>query len=180
VPDLSETLSPRDIIGGVMPVKRFVPTAAVVLLFVIFIGTVSAGTAQSPGGKGQVSRLYLFAKDPVTGDIVKGGASGILSYKVPRNTEVMERFAFTGNRLAPETDYSLICYPDSGLIVLGRGKSDKSGYVHIEGSFNFGAIPIASGDNAKDSARVLLVLSRDIGTYQMLGWTPSMYLFQFE
>jgi hypothetical protein len=158
--------------------KRMVTTALVALLFIVFVGTVSAGPAQSinsRGSRGRAGHLYLFEKDLITGEIVKGGAFGIMSYEVPYDTKAMEPFVFTGYRLAPETDFSLICHPASGRIVLGQGKSDESGYVQIAGNFNFGAIPIATNDKVHDGAGIWLVLSRDIGPYQMAGLTPSEY-----
>jgi hypothetical protein len=161
--------------------KRSSATAIVALLFIIFAGTVSAGPAQGIDGKGRVGRLYLFEKDPVTWNIVKGGAFGIMTYKVPQSTVAEELFIFDGHRLTPDTDFSLIYYPDSGLIVLGKGTSDESGNVHIAGHFNFGAIlPLATDAQLNDGARIWLVLSKDLGTNQMLSWTPTEYLFEYR
>lgn len=47
------------------------------------------------------------------------------------------RFSFQGKRLAPDTDYTLIYYPDpwpgSNLICLGEGSSNQNGNLQIHG-----------------------------------------------
>ena len=156
--------------------KRLVTTATVVLLFLLCIGTASAGPARGTSGRTEAGHLFLFERDPVDGGIVSDGASGVLSYMVPPDTLTMEPFVFQGNRLAPETDFSLLCFHGSDFLVLGKSKSDQSGRVHIAGHFNFGAIPVATNGNEKGGARVWLVLSKDIGSYQVYNWTPSEYL----
>jgi len=156
--------------------KRLVTAATVILLFILCIGTASAGPSRGTGGRTEAGHLSLSERDPVDGGIVIDGASGVLSYMVPPDTTTMEPFIFQGTRLAPDTDFSLLCFHGSDFIILGRSKSDPSGHVHIAGHFNFGAIPVAANGNEKGGARIWLVLSKDIGSYHIYNWTPSEYL----
>jgi hypothetical protein len=163
--------------------KRFAAAAIITLVVLGFIGTVSAGPAQGIKGRGEIEHLYLVEKDPSTWEIVAGGAFGIMSYRVPERTDATEKFVFSGYRLAPDTGYSLIYsldpWPGTGLIVLGQGTSDAFGVLHIEGGFNFGAVPMITDAN-QPGAKIWLVLSRDVGWDQMYGWNPTKYLFEYK
>ena len=157
---------------------KILSTAIVAILVLGFIGTVAAGPAQGINGKGKAEHLYFFEKDLSTWDIVAGGAWGIMTYHAPDGSEAPENFVFNGHQLAPDTDFSLIYCPDpwpeTNLIVLGKGTSDAFGELHIAGGFNFDGISI--GD--EPAAKIWLVLSSDVGTNQMIGWNPTKYLFE--
>jgi len=157
---------------------KMLSTAIAALLVLGFIGTVTAGPAQVIDRKGRADHLSFFEKDPSTWEVVEGGAWGAMIYRVPDGSEVPEKFVFNGHQLAPGTDFSLIYCPDpwpeTNLIVLGKGTSDALGEVHIVGGFNFDGIFI--GD--EPAAKIWLVLSSDVGTSQMIGWNPTGYLFE--
>jgi hypothetical protein len=116
------------------------------------------------------------------------------------------RFSFQGKRLLPETDYTLIYYPDEwpgkGLICLGSNSSNPNGNLQIGGSLeiptglpapydkNFNPIEPSGAVGAK----IWLVPAADVkceGTgdidpetglqadpTQLLAWNPASYLFE--
>ena len=116
------------------------------------------------------------------------------------------RFSFQGKRLLPETDYTLIYYPDEwpgkGLVCLGSNMSNPNGNLHIAGNLeilsglpapydkNFN--PVAPSGAA--GAKIWLVPAADVQCEaageidaetgmqaeptQMLGWNPASYLFE--
>lgn len=133
---------------------------------------------------GQASQLYLYQKNPLNWDeIVSGGAWGKMMFNSDKST-----FVFNGHALEPNTDFSLIYYPDpwpgDGLMVLGMGTSDANGNVHIAGNdFDFGLIPIESDLNKDNGAKIWLVLSSDVDDVdptKMIGWNPTEYLFEYN
>lgn len=138
-------------------------------------------------------RVYLYEKDPATWDVVgEGGAWGFLDY---RPQGMVFKFKFVGKKLEPFSDYTLIYYPDpwpgAGLICLGSGIADENGKVKIVGKGDptnpFYAEPISTGNlpadfdaNAEQGAKIWLVLSSEVDcvNQQMIGWTPTEYLFE--
>ena len=157
---------------------KMLSIAIVALLVLGFTATVAAGPSRGTGGRDGAGHLTLFAKDPSTGDIVPGGAWGIMSYQIPDGSQNAEKFVFSGHHLAPDTGYSLIYNPDPWpgyhFILLGKGTSDALGEVYFKGSFNFDGIFIGG----EPAAEIRLVLSRDVGTSQLTGWNPAGYLFE--
>lgn len=129
--------------------------------------------------------LYLYEKDPTDWTIVEDGAWGKMKYKA-------NKFVFNGHHLEPEREYALIYYPDpwpgEGIMVLGWGTPDDMGDIHIKDRFDFTQIPNA--DDTNPGAKIWLVLADDLaelddypeeGTfYQMVGWNPTEYLFEYE
>ena len=165
-----------------------------VSLIAVFVALpVFAAGKSAPAGKSKTAHLYLYEKNPSDWSIVKKGAWGKMTYKTA-GPEF--KFAFNGKKLEPNTDYSLIYYPDpwpgNNLIVLGSATSKKSGNVHIQGSVDIGDLPIASDFNSDSTkttheytgltgAKIWLVKSSDIatsGTPHMTGWNPTKYLFE--
>ena len=141
-------------------------------------------------GKSNIGHLYLYEKD-AEWVIVDGGAWGKMKYNLsgPRFN-----FVFNGHGLEPETEYSLIYYPDpwpgEGLIVLGSGIVNEEGNIHIKGSvdtetdlpaeYDANADPDPSGTEIY-GAKIWLVLSDDVSEdpAQMIGWHhPGYYLFE--
>jgi len=136
-----------------------------------------------PAGKSHVGHLYLFEKDPVSWEIVDGGANGKMKY----NLEGYEfDFVFNGHGLEPGMDYTLIYYPDpwpgDGLICLGDGTSDFDGNVHIKNTVDTGSLPAMGDDNYMDGAKIWLVLTNDVDCMMssMIGWNPIEYLFEYD
>jgi len=108
--------------------------------------------------------LELYEKDPVTWEVVEGGASGRLTFS--------DRFVFNGHGLEPATDYTLIRYEDlwpGNPVCLASGISNNGGNVHL------------SGEMLDGGSKVWLVLSGDVDCVnrEMVGWNPSEYLFEY-
>lgn len=116
------------------------------------------------------------------------------------------KFSFQGKKLLPDTDYTLIYYPDEwpgkGLICLGSNTANADGNMQIHGKLaipsglpapydkNFNPIAPSGAVGAK----IWLVLSADVkcessgeidpetglpaDPAQMTGWNPAAYLFE--
>jgi hypothetical protein len=142
--------------------------------------------------KGGWFTTYLYEKDPNTWDVIGDGAWAMLKYR-PEGTEF--KFLLIGKQLLPDTDYTLIYYPDpwpgTGLICLGSGNSDAEGKLKIKGKgdplsagysepVSTGNMPIITDDNAEFGAKVWLVLSSDVDCVNenMIAWNPTEYLFE--
>jgi hypothetical protein len=125
--------------------------------------------------------LWLFEKDPSTWDVIDDGAWGYMDYRPEYKTFA---FWFGALGLEPDTDYTLIYYPDpwpgAGLICLGDGTTDSYGRLHIDGTPNTGDLPKEFDNNYPDRAKIWLVLSADVDctNQQMIGWNPTEYLFE--
>lgn len=79
--------------------------------------------------KGVAQHLYLFEKDS-NWDIVEGGAWGHLIYH--DSGQSSGKFVFNGHSLEPDTDYSLIYYPDIIKQVLLNFQIEEGGiYPHV-------------------------------------------------
>lgn len=169
--------------------KSIVIFTALMLMISMISGAVLAAGKTGPAGKSKVGHLYLYEKDPVTWEIVDGGAWGKMKYKLSASTF---KFVFNGHKLEAGLDYTLIYYPDpwpgEGLICLGSGTADDDGNVHIKGSTNTGDLPAAYDANHPDNdpeyagAKIWLVLSGDVDctNQKMNGWQPSEYLFEYD
>jgi len=136
------------------------------------------------GLKGQAGNsnnafIELWGKDSETWEINTDGAWGKLKYDLSGSTF---NFLFNGHGLEPDTDYTLIYYPDpwpgSGLINLGTATANEGGNIHIRGSVDTGDLPIDADEN--DGAKIWLVLSSDVGEGEMVGWNPGEYLFEYD
>jgi len=151
----------------------------ILMLIALLIGALFVGVLAAPAGKSNVALLYLYEKD--VGDdwsIVEGGAWGKMKYNL--SGEKFE-FVFNGHGLEPETDYTLIYYPDpwpgTGLICLGDGTANVDGDVHIAESVQTGDLPFEEDTN--DGAKIWLVLSGDVSCgMKITTWNPTEYLFE--
>lgn len=160
-------------------------------LFLVVVVFLMAGTmvlAKQPdkGGKGaagnsNIAHLELWEKDPTSWEIVEDGAWGKMKHNLSGPTF---DFVFNGHELEPDTEYTLIYYPDpwpgTGLICLGSGTANDGGNVHIQGSVDTGNLP--GDDDENDGAKIWLVLSSDVDCDQgeMVGWNPTEYLFEYD
>ncbi len=134
-------------------------------------------------GHSNVGHLNLYMKDPATWEIIEGAAWGRMKYDLAGPAF---DFVFNGHMLEPMAMYTLIYYPDpwpgDGLRCLGEGMVKDDGDVHIKAAVDTGTLPIASDDNYGAGAKIWLVSSGDVDcvTQQMIGWNPTMYLFEEE
>jgi hypothetical protein len=142
-----------------------------------------------PAGNSNVGHLYLYEKTdpdpsaPGEWEIVEEGAWGKMKYNLSGGEF---DFVFNGHGLVPETDYTLIYYPDpwpgTGLICLGSGVANGGGNVNIANSVVTGDLPADYDENVPDGAKIWLVLSEDVDCEgkTMVGWNPTEYLFEEE
>lgn len=163
--------------------KKYLVFVLVVLLVgALCMGALAKGKT-GPSGKSNIAHLYLHQKDPVTWDIVDGGAWGKMKYNLSGPTF---DFVFNGHGLEAGLHYTLIYYPDpwpgTGLVCLGSGTANGGGNVHVAGSVDTGDLP-AEGD-ANAGAKIWLVLSSDVecgnNDTAMVGWNPTKYLFEYD
>jgi hypothetical protein len=199
----------------------------VLIIFVMFAVPASVAFADD-GSKdeGKLGRLFLFQKcDPILAqDAEEEGAlydeNGCPlpgngpwpAFLDNRRWAQMKynllgeqlRFSLQGKRLLPETDYTLIYYPDpwpgNGLICLGSNTTNANGNVQIHGKADipFG-LPAPYDENfnpiepsGASGAKIWLVLSNDVkcdasldedsgevlDPTAMIGWNPADYLFE--
>jgi len=179
----------------------------VVLLMVIML-TVFASAAMAKGGgggnhgyHGYQGSLLLFQKCDETNGCPEGGTGpwpilptgrwGQMKYNLLGDTF---KFSFEGKKLVPDTDYTLIYYPDpwpgDNLICLGYGKANRGGNLQIHGDMEIlTGLPtpddanfLPAGESGAVGAKIWLVLSSDVqcteGSTKMLNWTPQDYLFE--
>ena len=152
-----------------------------ILILGLLVNIAAAKPSNKTHGKSKFAHLYLFEKDPVTWDIINGGAWGKMKYL---KTGSEFDFNFNGHKLLPNSEYSLIYYPDpwpgSGLIVLGEGLSDLYGDLKIKGSVVISDLPLEHDYNSPSGAKIWLVLTSDVNSRMrcMSGWNPNYYLFE--
>lgn len=124
-----------------------------------------AGTAvAASGGK----RLLLFAKNPATWEILKGGANGKLAYR-----EAGGAFTLTASGLIPRSPYALVRYresPSRGEVV-ARGVSDAAGKLLLQGNWHawVGKFWVVSGEDVAGAPGAAAVPR---------AWRPERYLFE--
>lgn len=141
-------------------------------------------------GASAVDHLYLYEKDPTNWEIVPDGSWGKMTFDT-------DTFVFNGHNLMKGADYALIYYsdpwPGEGSLLLGTGTANNGGNVNIKGDFDFSMIPSHADANYDDGAKIWLVLADDIASigfhpfplgdlemYQMVGWNPAEYLFEYD
>ncbi|MHC4574573.1 MAG: hypothetical protein ACYS76_10655 [Planctomycetota bacterium] len=160
---------------------------AIVLSVTLVVLPVIARGPTRPAGKSNVGHLYLVEKVP-SGEwpVVEDGAWGKMKYNLSGSTF---DFVFNGHGLEPDTDYTLIYYPDKDgnpwpredIMCLGEAAADEEGNVHIKGSEDTGDLPNPETD-INEGAKIWLVLSRDVDCdeNEMFGWDPTRYLFEYD
>ncbi|MBE0558260.1 MAG: hypothetical protein IH628_13595 [Proteobacteria bacterium] len=163
-----------------MKKNLFALAFVLVLISLLTLSPALAAGKSGQAGKSNVGHLYLYEKDPADWTIVDGGAWGKMKYNLSGSEF---DFVFNGHDLAIGQEYTLLYYPDpwpgTGLKILGTGTVDEFGNVHIKGSVDTGNLPM-EGDANTEGAKIWLVLSKDLGTEAMIGWTPTAYLFEYE
>jgi hypothetical protein len=175
-------------------VRRVLVVVAAAALVALLVVPVETKGPSAPAGKSNVGHVYLYEKDPLTWEIVEGGAWGKMKYDLSGETF---DFVFNGHELEPGEVYALIYYPDpwpgNDLICLGTDMADQCGNVHIAESVDTGDLPAPwdwnHPDNpntcptCRDGAKIWLVLLDEVDCVpptRMLGWHPTEYLFEEE
>lgn len=128
--------------------------------------------AAEPGSKAPATsgkkKLLLFAKNPATWSIVKGGASGKLVYR-----ESSGAFSLSAAGLRPRSAYALIRYADAPpkVEILARGESDVRGNLELNGVWRNWTKKfwLVSGEDVAGSVG-------DAGSLR--AWRPDRYLFE--
>jgi len=122
---------------------------------------------RSAAGSGK-KRLLLFAKDPATWSIVKGGASGKLVYR-----EANGAFMLNAAGLKPQAPYVLVRVEEepAGGQILARGSADRNGRLELSGTWH------------NWTRKFWVVAAEDVagatgGTATLRAWHPSRYLFE--
>ena len=138
-------------------------------------------------GKSNIGNLYLVTKDHTDPNWpVIPGPWGKMKYTLSGPEFA---FVFNGHGLDPNTDYTLIYYPDKegnpwpreDIICLGSDTASASGKVHIRNSVDTGDLPNPETD-INEGAKIWLVLSEaiDCDEEMMFGWSPDEYLFEYD
>jgi hypothetical protein len=169
-------------------VKKLVIVGLVAVLLALAIAPSIALAKAKTGdaGKSNVAHLLLFEKDPVSFEIIDGGAWGKMTYNQSGSELCLN---FNGHGLEAGTDYTLIYYPDpwpgNGLICLGSGTANNGGQVHIKSCTDTGDLPICCDPMITSDlrgAKIWLVQSADVDCTKakMIGWNPTEYLFEYD
>ena len=113
-------------------------------------------------------KLQLFAKNPATWTIIKGGANGKLVYSEANGT-----FTLTAAGLLPRSSYTLVRYADTPpqVDLLATKESDARGNLELSGVWH------------NWTKKIWLVPNEDVkGTVGTVGrlsaWRPDRYLFE--
>jgi hypothetical protein len=136
----------------------------VLVLTALFCALASLACHAATGKK----KLLLFAKNPTTWEIIRGGASGNMVYHAASGA-----FTLNATKLNPGEAYVLIRYNDEPpkVEILARGTSDKRGKLALSGMWHnwtkkFWMVP------AED-------VSGKIGEVgKLTAWRPDNYLFE--
>jgi hypothetical protein len=139
----------------------------------------SVGSVQAPG-KAPVSeasakppvtgkkKLLLFAKNPATWSIVKGGANGKVIYR-----EATGDFTLNAVELNHRSPYALVRLVDAPprAEIVARGTSDEHGRMELSGNWRTwrNKFWLVSGEDVAGSVG---------GTGTLRAWRPERYLFE--
>lgn len=146
--------------------------ASVVLLAVLLIHAAppveAVGPSTKPAVRGGKKKLQLFAKNPSTWTIIKGGATGSIIYR-----EATGEFTLNAIGLRPRAPYALVRFAADPPIVeiLTKGVSDDLGKLELRGTWH------------NWTRKFWLVTGEDVEgrigeSGKMLAWHPDRYLFE--
>lgn len=149
-------------------VLRALLVSVVIAAFpVMFCGAAEHNAKPPSPGSGN-KKLLLFAKNPATWSIVKGGASGKLIYR-----EATGAFVLSAAGLRPRSPYALIRYADAPPMgeILARGVSDGHGRLELNGVWRNWTKKfwLMSGEDVSGNAG---------GAGSLHAWRPDRYLFE--
>jgi hypothetical protein len=153
-----------------MKKQRLVHILHLTVLLLALSGMVC--NASEPVPKAAVSgakkKLLLFAKNPSTWAIVKGGASGRLTYR-----EASGAFTLHAAGLHPGSSYALVRYADAPPKgeILARGTSDERGKLELNGVWRNWTKKfwLVAGEDVSGNAGEAGILR---------AWRPERYLFE--
>jgi hypothetical protein len=130
-------------------------------------GKSAAQASTKPPARGK-KKLLLFAKDPGTWSIVKGGASGKVIYR-----EATGAFALDAAKLNPRSAYALVRFVDAPprADIIARGTSDERGGLELNGIWRNWTQKfwLVSGEDVAGSVG---------GAGTLRAWRPERYLFE--
>ncbi|MFZ4858078.1 MAG: hypothetical protein ACOYL3_25510 [Desulfuromonadaceae bacterium] len=113
-------------------------------------------------------KLLLFAKNPATWTIIKGGGNGKLVYR-----EATGMFTLTAAGLPPRSSYTLVRYADTPpqIDILATKESDTRGNLEVSGVWH------------NWSKKFWLVPTEDVkgpvgSVGSLTAWRPDRYLFE--
>jgi len=131
----------------------------------------SAKSAVKAAAKPPVTRkrkLLLFAKNPATWSIVKGGGSGKVIYR-----EATGDFTLNAAELIPRSPYALVRLVDAPprSEIVARGTSDEHGRLELSGNWRTwrNKFWLVSGEDVAGSVG---------GAGTLRAWRPERYLFE--
>ncbi|MCP4676724.1 MAG: hypothetical protein GY854_14670 [Deltaproteobacteria bacterium] len=122
--------------------------------------------------------IYLNKKNPNDWSYILDGSWGELTYNKAGDETT---FAFKGQGLTPNTEYTLIYYPDpapgDGLICIGSAKADATGEVNLGGVVT-GTLPRSYDEN--NGAKFWLAPSSDLdcAAQKFIDVNYDKYLFE--
>jgi hypothetical protein len=135
-----------------------------ILLVALIIATSSLVCDAGSGKK----KLLLFAKNPGSWSIVKGGGNGKLVYR-----EATGEFTLTASRMAPHSSYTLVRYADvpPQVEILAVKESNAHGNLDVSGVWHnwtkkFWLVPTSDVKGIVGS----------VGS--LTAWRPDRYLFE--
>jgi len=120
-------------------------------------------------------RLYLYAKDPVTWQVINGGGAAELNINRPSG-----KFAIEAHGLLPKTEYALVRsagQSQSGQVLV-RSVTDNLGNFKSSGIWHewTNKFWVVLGKDLQGNARDFKPGMRDT----LKGWNPKQYLFESE
>jgi hypothetical protein len=141
--------------------KKFLrPLLLTAVLLILFVPASYAAS----GNK----KLLLFAKNPATWTIIKGGASGKMVYH-----ETTGAFTLSAAGLQPRSSYALIRLDEAALTadILSRSSSDGQGRLSLNGTWRtwVGKFWVVCGDD---------VTGKPGEAGKLKTWRPDRYLFE--
>lgn len=172
------------------------------LLFCMLLAVtpVLAMPPTGPKGKSNQAQLLLVPKDPTWAALwptnVNGTGTTFGSLKYEQSGATFD-FKFNGHGLIPNTQYSIIYYPDQydasgrtiwphNILIPANATSNNGGNLNIAVSIPIGQdLPLPWDANYPSGAKIWLVLSSDIkyttgNQGLMFGWNPTAYLFEYD
>jgi hypothetical protein len=176
-------------------ILRWLPCVAILGLMVIVVVPVVAKGPSGQAGKSNTAHLYLVTKDYMDPNWpVIPGPWGKMKYNLSGPDF---DFVFNGHGLDPNTDYTLIYYPDKegnpwpreDVVCLGAAMADEDGNVHIKDAVDTNDLPNPDTDINADpclvemtGAKIWLVLSEavDCNDGILYGWSPGSFLFEYD
>lgn len=151
-----------------MKVAKAMAVSVLMLAFSVMFCVAAEHNPKLPAAGSGKKKLRLFAKNPASWSIVKGGGSGKLIYR-----EATGAFTLNAAGLHPKSSYALIRYADvpPRAEILARGGSDQRGKLELGGVWRNWTRKfwLVSGEDVAGSVG-------EVGALR--AWRPGRYLFE--